>query len=69
MQEEEAIESVLEEFSLQKVNASDVVLVTDADQLREYVPLTMHHVPFKPLCPAKPYYKAAFDAGILPTCC
>lgn len=38
MQEEEAIESVLEEFSLQKVNASDVVLVTDADQLRQYAP-------------------------------
>ena len=38
MQEQEAIDSVLEEFSLQKVNASDVVLVTDADQLRQYVP-------------------------------
>jgi hypothetical protein len=32
---------VLEEYALQKLNASDVVLVTDADKLREYAPQHM----------------------------
>lgn len=36
LQEEEAMESVLEEFKLQKVDISDVVLVTDKIKLDEY---------------------------------
>lgn len=36
MQEEEAIESVVEEFEIQKVDMSDVVLLSDPAQLNRY---------------------------------
>jgi hypothetical protein len=39
LQEEEAMDSVVEEFKLQKVDISDVVFVTDSDKLEECVPI------------------------------